>query len=482
MFECYTVMGTSAIESKEGAVTPNDPAFRSATEVGTQEPQEAVVVHRRRRSDWRPGESRRPVHTPMVEDPVVNQAVAKLHAHDRRTGEHSDDVVALSEAIAERMGLEGVERTRVLAAAQLHDIGKVRVPNEVIDKPSPLDSHEWALMREHTVEGERMLRSIPELVEVARVVRSTHERWDGGGYPDGLTGEQIPLASRIVFCADAYHAIRCDRPYREGRTAREALAEVRANAGKQFDPRVVDALEDVAGELRTSPVARATALTNGVRSRRVVVLLLVLGLSGGGAVASGLLDVFSGDSEASAASLCKPEKFCLPAELGAFGGPFASGPEKVGPAARGGGSRPGADRAGGAELLPGPGAATPGGDQGAPGRSEDSPGGGGQGPGGSSSEPLILERPSAPPAAIRPGGTPSRGLIVPTGPGGGDPPGGGGGGGSGRPDGPGRSEEAPGHNKGPGKPPKGPGPGGSDRAPGKPPNGPGRFGLGNHLP
>lgn len=205
---------------------------------------------------------------------AVRIAAAAIHARDNSTGDHCDDVVHLCDAIADELDLRRDDRAALLAAAQLHDIGKVGLPQELLDKPGPLDDLEWALMREHTLTGEQIIRSVPELDEVSLLVRHSHERWDGRGYPDGLSGERIPLASRIVFCADAFHAIRSDRPYRRGRPAQAALAEVSRNAGAQFDPQVADALVEAAR--RTHHTARdgADDLPATLPSRRLASLLL----------------------------------------------------------------------------------------------------------------------------------------------------------------------------------------------------------------
>ena len=212
-------------------------------------------------------------------------AVATLEVRDRRTADHSDDVLTLCESIGRELGIDGRELDRLMAGAQLHDVGKVAVPSEILNKPGPFNDGEWGVIREHTVIGERILRSVPEMAEVATVVRHSHEHWDGGGYPDQLSGEQIPLASRIILCADAFHAIRCDRPYRAGRPAAEALAEVRGAAGTQLDPKVVDALVRVASDARRGAVGMALP-----RRRRLVALLATLAIGSGSAVA-GIPDV-----------------------------------------------------------------------------------------------------------------------------------------------------------------------------------------------
>jgi HD-GYP domain-containing protein (c-di-GMP phosphodiesterase class II) len=123
----------------------------------------------------------------------------------------------------------------------LHDVGKVAIPDAILNKPSKLDETEWNFMRQHTILGERILSAAPALRPVAKIVRSSHERWDGTGYPDGLAGESIPLAARIVAVCDAYEAITSDRCYRKARNVEEARRELVRSAGTQFDPTVVEA-------------------------------------------------------------------------------------------------------------------------------------------------------------------------------------------------------------------------------------------------
>jgi len=169
-----------------------------------------------------------------------------IAADDAYTGSHSRDVVDLVLAVSDALGLDPRTRRHAEFAALLHDVGKVKIPAEIINKPGPLDADEWALMSTHTVLGEEMLGHVGGLLgEVGHVVRSSHERWDGRGYPDGLAGEQIPIAARIVSACDAWSAMTTDRAYRARLTHREAVAELRRCAGSQLDERVVDALLSV---------------------------------------------------------------------------------------------------------------------------------------------------------------------------------------------------------------------------------------------
>jgi HD superfamily phosphohydrolase YqeK len=206
-----------------------------------------------------------------------------LLAFGTETAEHSRDVERIALRVADRVGLSGKERRRVGIAARLHDIGKVSIPRAVLEKPRKLNKKEWKLMYGHTLVGEQILEAVDELQDFARLVRHSHERWDGDGYPDGLSGEEIPLASRIVFCADAFDAIRTDRPYRRGRSTAEALAEIRRCSGTQFEPRVVDALAEVVREDLYGPVLRQRR-----SSHSHLAMLLVIAVSLGGSVAAGI--------------------------------------------------------------------------------------------------------------------------------------------------------------------------------------------------
>jgi HD-GYP domain-containing protein (c-di-GMP phosphodiesterase class II) len=171
-----------------------------------------------------------------------------VEADDAYTGSHSRGVVELSLAVADRLGLDPGQRRNVEFAALLHDVGKIAVPKEIINKPGPLDPEEWEIMYQHTIEGERMLNRVGGvLAAVGRIVRSSHEHFDGSGYPDGLAGEEIPIEARIVTCCDAFSAMTTTRSYRRAMPLEAALAELRECAGPQFDPEVAAALAAIVG-------------------------------------------------------------------------------------------------------------------------------------------------------------------------------------------------------------------------------------------
>jgi putative nucleotidyltransferase with HDIG domain len=166
-----------------------------------------------------------------------------VESDDAYTGEHCRGVVRLALEVAMALGLDPHRRRLVEFGALLHDVGKLAVPKEIINKPGALDEHEWTIIRTHTIEGQRMLERVGGIMsEVGAIVRSSHERWDGAGYPDRLRGRAIPLEARIVSACDAFDAMTTDRSYRSAMPVELAVAELRANAGRQFDPVVVDAL------------------------------------------------------------------------------------------------------------------------------------------------------------------------------------------------------------------------------------------------
>jgi HD-GYP domain-containing protein (c-di-GMP phosphodiesterase class II) len=171
-----------------------------------------------------------------------------IEADDGYTGFHSRQVVDLALAFADKLGLDATCRRNIEFTALLHDVGKIHVPKEILNKPGALDEREWAVVRRHTIEGERMLRQVGgALASIGEFVRGSHERFDGLGYPDGLAGERIPIESRIVSICDAYNAMTTERPYRSPMTPDDALAELRRVAGTQFDPQLVVVFEQLVG-------------------------------------------------------------------------------------------------------------------------------------------------------------------------------------------------------------------------------------------
>jgi HD-GYP domain-containing protein (c-di-GMP phosphodiesterase class II) len=166
-----------------------------------------------------------------------------VEADDSYTGTHSRDVVDLVMAVGPLLELDEEQMRRLEFGALLHDVGKIEVPKEIINKPGPLTAEEWAVMKQHTITGQTMLENVGGvLAEVGQVVRSSHEHYDGRGYPDGLAGEDIPVEARIISCCDAFNAMTTDRPYRSALSLDEALNELRVHRGTQFDPSVVDTL------------------------------------------------------------------------------------------------------------------------------------------------------------------------------------------------------------------------------------------------
>ncbi|BDI31020.1 hypothetical protein CCAX7_30710 [Capsulimonas corticalis] len=189
---------------------------------------------------------------------TVEAMAALVSARDHYTGEHTDEVGDLAIQLAQIMGLDIAQARMVGLAARLHDIGKVAIPDSILHKPSQLDSTEWEIMRTHPALGAEILNHVPGLRTVAPMVRAHHERWDGGGYPDRLSADQIPLGARIISVCDTYGAITTDRPYRSARDSSAARAEIRKHAGSQFDPDVVEALMDVL-DAKISPAIQSAA-------------------------------------------------------------------------------------------------------------------------------------------------------------------------------------------------------------------------------
>jgi HD-GYP domain-containing protein (c-di-GMP phosphodiesterase class II) len=190
-----------------------------------------------------------------------------LDNEDEYTAFHSRGVVQLTLAVADKLGLDERQNRNVEFGALLHDVGKIAIPKELLHKPTALSSSEWVVMQTHTIEGQRMLDRVGGVLgDVGQIVRSSHERWDGNGYPDGLAGRDIPVESTIISVCDAFNAMTTHRPYRRAMTVDEAIAELLNNSGTQFSPGVVATLIDLieadramvgpaAGEKSASPVA-----------------------------------------------------------------------------------------------------------------------------------------------------------------------------------------------------------------------------------
>jgi putative nucleotidyltransferase with HDIG domain len=187
-----------------------------------------------------------------------------MEAKDTCAGEHTGRVSGIAVGLAKRLGYSGADLEAIEIGALMHDIGKIAIPESILHKPGPLDNDEWVVMKRHPVISDLILNEIDLSPIVSQIARSSHERMDGQGYPDGLTGEDIPLPARIVLVADAFDALTTHRPYRRARRPKAALEEIAANSGDQFCPRVVAALErlyleepETLGEVQLAVVASA---------------------------------------------------------------------------------------------------------------------------------------------------------------------------------------------------------------------------------
>ena len=178
---------------------------------------------------------------------TIESLVSALEIQDPATSRHALAIVELAARVGRRLGLPPASVRRLEHGAALHDIGKIGVASELLRKPGPLDEEETRAMRCHPELGARILEPVPRLRAVAPIVRASHERFDGLGYPDGLVGKSIPLESRIVAVVDAFDAMVSDRPYRAAMSRNAAIVELRASAGTQFDPRVVRAFVEELG-------------------------------------------------------------------------------------------------------------------------------------------------------------------------------------------------------------------------------------------
>jgi putative nucleotidyltransferase with HDIG domain len=188
-----------------------------------------------------------------------------VEADDSYTGQHCKSVVGLALDVADALGLGAEQRRNLEFGALLHDVGKVAIPKEIINKPGSLDPHEWTIIKTHTVEGQKMLDRVGGFMrDVGLIVRSHHERWDGGGYPDGLAGVQIPMEARVIACCDTWNAMRTDRSYRKALSYEVSFEELRASSGTQLDPSIAEVLMRIVADEE----ARAVAAAHSERSVR----------------------------------------------------------------------------------------------------------------------------------------------------------------------------------------------------------------------
>jgi len=233
-----------------GALSERGERFRVGCSYGsvvlageTLQPSEALRVADQRMYAHKRGD--RPSH----EETIHQVLLSVVGEHDGALRHHVDDVADLAERVSRELGLDDTAAAHVRRAAALHDVGKVAIPDEILHAPRKLTEDEWVYMRQHTIIGARIIGAAPELLPVATIVRSSHERYDGAGYPDELAGEEIPLGARIVAVCDSYDAMTTDRAYRDAMPASEALAELDRCAGTQFDPRVVAAFRAVLADV-----------------------------------------------------------------------------------------------------------------------------------------------------------------------------------------------------------------------------------------
>jgi putative nucleotidyltransferase with HDIG domain len=178
---------------------------------------------------------------------TIERLALSLEEKDTYTGGHSVRVGDMAYYMAREIGLRGLELEKVHIAAHLHDIGKICIPEYILNKKEPLSKAEWELIKQHPVTGYNILKNYNELAIFADIILHHHERWDGKGYPSKLEGAEIPLGSRIIAVCDTIDAMTSDRPYRQAFSFEETKNEIKINKSRQFDPDIVDALEDLWG-------------------------------------------------------------------------------------------------------------------------------------------------------------------------------------------------------------------------------------------
>ncbi|MGH2965104.1 MAG: bifunctional diguanylate cyclase/phosphohydrolase [Solirubrobacterales bacterium] len=229
------------VEAGRDALTEQGDGFRIGASAGAVLiSAEATVASEALRLADRRMYAEKAARTGRVERQTQELFATILREDEPELTDHHEDVSRLAVAVGRELEFDAEEIDVLRRAAEFHDIGKIAIPKEILSKPARLDNVEWELMRKHTLVGERLLGTFPSMVPVARLVRSSHERWDGSGYPDGLSGEEIPVGARIISICDAFDAMRSARPYSAPRDRRSAVAEIRRAAGSQFDPALVE--------------------------------------------------------------------------------------------------------------------------------------------------------------------------------------------------------------------------------------------------
>jgi diguanylate cyclase (GGDEF)-like protein len=228
------------VEAGRAALSEQGDGFRVSASAGAVLlPAEATGPSEALRLADRRMYAEKSARTGRLEHQTHQLLVSIMREREPELTDHHENVARMAVELGRKLGLDGEEIDVLRRAAEFHDIGKIAIPEEILRKPEPLDEIEWELMRKHTLVGERILGASPSMAPVARLVRSSHEHWDGKGYPDGLAGEEIPLGAQIILICDALDAMRSQRPYSPQRDQRGALAEIRRSAGTQFDPHLV---------------------------------------------------------------------------------------------------------------------------------------------------------------------------------------------------------------------------------------------------